>query len=88
MLLGLTRSDAVAIHDADDVSGPERIAAQMDHVETHGVAGCGTWCCLIDLNGDPLGYETYPAQPANNLRALDMASIAHARSLFPRDVLD
>ena len=54
-LLALSSGDLVAIMDADDISHPRRIAAQVEFLETNpDVGAVGTRGRFIDPDGDDL----------------------------------
>ncbi len=52
----LSHGELVARMDADDVSLPERLAKQVDHLDRHGeVAVLGTGAEFVDVDDRPLG---------------------------------
>lgn len=72
LLLSLTESELVAFHDADGWSRPGRLAAQAEAVLEQGLDGCSCWSRLLDLHGDPVGFDVGSAPaPAAPGRAGD-----------------
>jgi glycosyltransferase involved in cell wall biosynthesis len=64
-LLGEARSEFIARMDADDVSHPERFAAQVDYLRRHpACAAVGTGAVVVDATGQPLRGELPPDDPA------------------------
>ena len=50
------RGELVARIDGDDVCAPQRLAAQVEHLDEHAdVAGCATWTTEIDENDRVIG---------------------------------
>jgi glycosyltransferase involved in cell wall biosynthesis len=88
LLLGLTQSDFVAFHDADDWSHPERLAAQVALLDREQMDGCGTWNVLVDLNDDPIGFVTPPANASLALQRELNHPLLHPTTLYHRRVFD
>jgi glycosyltransferase involved in cell wall biosynthesis len=88
LLLSLTESELVAFHDADDRSRPDRIAAQVDFLLDRELDACGSWCLLVDLYGDPIGFDTVPEHASEALREQLGDSILHPTTLWRREALD
>ena len=78
----------VAFQDADDWSTPHRIERQVDHLLVHDLDGCGCWIRAVDLNGDPVGYETVPANASAALREARCHPAFHPTMLYRTAVLD
>jgi len=54
----------IAVMDADDVAHPERLARQVEFLETYPQIGLvGSWVRLINENGDVLGQSQLPCTP-------------------------
>jgi glycosyltransferase involved in cell wall biosynthesis len=84
------RGQFIARMDADDVSVPERLEAQVDYLRSHeDVAVVGSWVQRMDEQGVLGAVQRYPAEPA--LVAWSMAffnSVAHPTVLMRRAALD
>jgi hypothetical protein len=87
-LLALTDSEYIAFHDADDWSTPDRFSTQVAYLEREGFEGCGSWARLVDLNGDPLGFETYPLHASLAMRLRCSDELLHPSSLLRRRLFD
>ena len=89
--LAVARGEYVAVHDADDLSRPERLATQVAFLERHGlVAACGTHFDRIDAAGRRIREEIpYPCSDALVAWWLLLFAnpIAHSSAMFRRDVL-
>lgn len=60
-----------AINDSDDISHPERIAQQVDFLESHPEIGMVGSCVeLIDAQGKHLGYRLYPERYPTLLKTI------------------
>lgn len=65
------RGDLIARMDADDISEPNRLAAQVEFMEQNPrIALVGTQLEVIDETGRHLGYRPYPCVHADILRAM------------------
>lgn len=78
----------VAFQDADDWSAPDRIEQQVDYLLARDLDGCGCWIRAVDLNGDPVGYETVPANASAALREARCHPAFHPTMLYRTVVLD
>lgn len=66
-----TRGELIARMDADDISEPNRIAAQVEFLEKNPhISLVGTQLQVIDECGRRLGYRPYPCDQAGILRAM------------------
>jgi glycosyltransferase involved in cell wall biosynthesis len=88
LIVAMTGSDYVAIQDADDWSHPDRFAEQIAFLEERALDGCGSWCLTVDINGDPLGFETWPEYPTAELRRPEGHAVVHGSTLYRRRVFD
>lgn len=69
--LAEARADLVAIHDADDVSVPQRLARQVAYLQSHPEIGVvGSQVAVIDEQGQVRGYRRFPLQPTDIWQAL------------------
>jgi len=84
--LKLARGDYLARQDADDISGPHRLAAQFDFLASHPeVDAVGTNAVLIDVRGNKIGnMEIDPDLKELSRRNL----LVHGSMLFRRHVFD
>jgi len=84
--LKLARGDYLARQDADDISGPHRLAAQFDFLALHPeVDAVGTDAVLIDVGGNKIGnMEIDPDLKELSRRNL----LVHGSMLFHRHVFD
>lgn len=89
--LEVARGGLLAIHDADDLSRPERIAAQVEFLSRRpDVAACGTRVATIDASCDPV--EGVPAAPTSDALVawqflLFSNPIAHSSAMVRREVV-
>ncbi|NVJ91767.1 MAG: glycosyltransferase [Methylocystaceae bacterium] len=87
--LGLKHIDSqfVAIHDADDISCPQRLEKQVSwmksHQETVLLAG---WCKFIDLNDNEIGTYQPPINRSDILNSMTHCNpISHSSVLFRKE---
>jgi glycosyltransferase involved in cell wall biosynthesis len=68
--------DFVALLDADDIAYPDRIARQVEFLDSHPeIAGVGTWARHIaEKSGKPLFIERTPVTPATVRKGLNYNS--------------
>jgi glycosyltransferase involved in cell wall biosynthesis len=88
LLLCLTESGFVAFQDADDWSSPERLPTQLAFLREQGFDGCGTWSLLVDLHGDPMGFEVNPENASLSMREQLNYALLHPTGLYRRRVFD
>jgi glycosyltransferase involved in cell wall biosynthesis len=88
LLLSLTESGFVAFQDADDWSAPERLSAQLAFLRERGFDGCGTWSLLVDLHGDPTGFELHPENASLSIRHQLSYALLHPTGLYRRRVFE
>lgn len=88
--IALSRAPLIARQDADDVSLPERIGAQVTFLRTHPEVGIvGTWATVVDPSGRPKGALEHPtAHAAIEFELLFNSPFAHPSVMFRKDVLD
>lgn len=86
--LQLARGEFVARMDADDVSRPDRLEAQVAYMERHPEVGiCGTWVRLIDAGeGEIARYPTDPGEI--RCRLLFNNALAHPSVILRREMLE
>jgi NDP-4-keto-2,6-dideoxyhexose 3-C-methyltransferase len=84
--LKLARGDYLARQDADDISGPHRLEAQLEFLALHPeVDAVGTDAVLIDVGGNKIGnMEIDPDLKGLSRRNL----LVHGSMLFRRHVFD
>lgn len=88
--LGLARGEYIARMDADDVSLPERLAAQVSLLDEYpqvGVVGCAMQ--MIDADGSPMGIVRHPI--AHNFILWTLCfhtSFAHPTVVFRKAVVE
>ncbi len=88
VILKLTESAYFAFQDADDESHPDRFVEQLRFMSENSCLGCGSWFTLVDIYGDPLGFEACPENASNALRdGLVANSILHPAALYDRKIL-
>jgi glycosyltransferase involved in cell wall biosynthesis len=69
--LALARGEFVAILDADDVADPTRLQRQVAYLRAHPQVGVvGSQIRVIDADGAPAGYRSFPADHDTILRSL------------------
>lgn len=87
---GLARGEYIAVMDADDVSLPERLAAQVAFLDEHLEVGVvGSSVQLIDSDGSPGNVWRYPTMHGLILWALCFYSpLAHPTVVFRRAVVE
>jgi glycosyltransferase involved in cell wall biosynthesis len=88
LLLSITESEYVAFHDADDCSVPYRFAAQITFLTGCRLDGCGSWCLHVDLNGDPVGFDSAPGQSGLPYKGAITSVVFHPATLYRRHVFD
>ena len=63
--IALARGRYVARQDQDDVSLPERLAKQVEFLDTHpDTAMVGTWAEIFDASGRDMRFHRHPHDPA------------------------
>lgn len=84
--LKLARGAFLARHDADDISGPQRLEAQIEFLSLHPeVDAVGTDAVLIDVDGNRVGdLKVDPGLKGLSRRNL----LVHGSMLFRRHVFD
>ncbi len=84
--LKLARGDYLARQDADDISGPHRLASQLEFLSLHPeIDAVGTDAILIDAGGNKIGdMEIDPDLKELSRRNL----LVHGSMLFRRHVFD
>ncbi len=61
--LNVANGKYIARMDADDISMPNRLEAQLNYMEDHSqIALCGCWAELINEKGNKIGVKRYPIQ--------------------------
>jgi glycosyltransferase involved in cell wall biosynthesis len=81
----IARGTYIARMDADDIALPERLARQVEYMDTHpDIAVCGSWATCIDKNGDNIGSYNYP--PVENKKIKKYALI-HNPFIHPSVVI-
>lgn len=85
-----TNGRYIARQDADDISEPGRLAAQVEYLERRSeVVLVGTWASVIDENGDVIGHtapETEPGIHSGGLRQKNQ--FVHGSILMRREAYD
>lgn len=85
----LARGKYVAINDADDRSLPDRLARQVEYLDTHPecvLLGCGA--LIVDEQGNGLGMRQPPAEDARLRRLLAIGNpFVHSTVVYRRDAL-
>jgi glycosyltransferase involved in cell wall biosynthesis len=87
-LLGVTESEYVAFHDADDLAHPDRLTIQIAYLRSHGADACGSWCVLQDEENDAVGFQTYPEDASERFRQRNCHPILHPTTLFTRRLME
>src|SRR5438128_2083763 len=89
LVISLTDSEFVGFQDADDWSSPQRFKSQVAFLHETEFEGCGSWFMLIDMNGDPVGFETCPENASFTLQhSSNGIPILHPSTLYYRRVFD
>ncbi len=80
--LGVARGEYIARMDCDDVSLPNRLAAQVAFMDANpGIDACGTWALDVDRAGNVIGKrETFVGEQLNNFYW--RMSLIHSSSMF------
>ena len=56
----VARGEYIARHDDDDISAPQRFAAQVEFLESNqDCVGCGSRVAIIDVDGDVIGSKKF-----------------------------
>jgi glycosyltransferase involved in cell wall biosynthesis len=86
----LAKGKYIARMDADDLSLPERLARQVDYLETHPDVGVlGTWVEWIDENGISISKVREPTMPNTISWTLPTRNcLSHASVTMRRDVIE
>lgn len=84
--LGLARGEYIARMDGDDVSHPERFAAQVRFLDTErNIALVGTWANVINETGDVVGVMRVPTSSCEIYETLLMKNVfIHPSVMFRR----
>lgn len=87
--LAVVRGEYVARMDADDISLPERLAKQVNYLDTHPEVGVvGAQVNFIDTEGRSLGPVTYPTDPLLiDWTMLLSNRLWHPLAMFRRDLV-
>lgn len=56
------KGEYVAVQDADDISYPERLGAQLEHMRRNSLKLCGTWAYLVLPDGTREEFR-HPTEP-------------------------
>jgi glycosyltransferase involved in cell wall biosynthesis len=88
--IGAALGAYIARQDADDLSDPGRLAAQVDHLEANpATALLGTSYRRIDESGRPEGTRPVPSDPTSiRWRLLFLSAFAHSSVMIRAAVLD
>jgi glycosyltransferase involved in cell wall biosynthesis len=87
------RGELLARMDSDDVSYPHRLATQVQYMDEHPDIGlCGTWCDLIDDEGQTVGEWRLPTLHQEIVRRLqhpfgNSAAFCHPTVMCRRSVM-
>jgi glycosyltransferase involved in cell wall biosynthesis len=86
----LARAPLIARMDADDISLPRRLEAQVAYLRSHAhVSVVGSWVQLIDDRGTNGALKTYPSDPAMVAWSLAFFNtLAHPTVMMRRDALE
>ncbi|WP_318557106.1 glycosyltransferase [Geobacter anodireducens] len=83
----LSKSKYIARMDADDISDPQRLAIQLDFMESHPDVGvCGTWVKTFG-DGDVLEWQYGIASDDIKSNLLFESPFAHPSVMFRRSIL-
>jgi glycosyltransferase involved in cell wall biosynthesis len=87
--MALVRGEYVAVLDHDDLALPERLARQVDFLDSHAEVGAvGAQVRTIDSAGIPIECWHYPTHPAGaRWELLFGASLLHSASMFRHALL-
>ena len=88
--LASARGEYVVRQDADDISVPERLAKQIELLDTRGdLVLVGSSHRRIGVQGEPLGLRQAPTQPTEiRWRLLFVNAFAHTSAVLRRKILD
>lgn len=88
--LSVAKGKYIARMDADDVSFPDRLKAQVEFLERFSDIGiCGTYVGLIDEHGSSLGYgQHYTDDAMLRIKLLSDSCFAHPSVMMKKSVLD
>ena len=90
--LEVARGLYVARQDADDLSGPERLAEQVALLDQRPEVGLvGTWVNFIDAAGQPMAKHPFPDSTGNatiQAQLLIDCCFCHGSVMFRRQLLD
>jgi len=87
--LGEARAPLMAIMDADDLAEPARLEKQVNYLEVHPeVEILGSQVCVIDAEGKPLGYRSFPGDHDAIVRAMrTVVPLSQPSTMFRRNVV-
>lgn len=87
--IGAATGEYIARMDADDIAHPERLARQVDFLDTNrDVVVVGSQVQLIDVRGEPLGIRRYPLGNDALRRAMARYSpFAHPATMYRRRIV-
>lgn len=88
MLIAATHSDYIAFHDADDVSDPARLSAQVAELARYGLDAVGCSSRVLDQCGTLIGVEARPRAATLAIRSTRADMLLHPTSLFRRSTLE
>jgi glycosyltransferase involved in cell wall biosynthesis len=88
--LELARGKYIAVMDADDISHPERLARQVQFLETHpGIGILGTQVEMINADGEKTGEWRFPTDPdLVAWRLLFRTGLCHPTVMARRSLLE
>jgi len=78
------RGEYIAVLDADDVTQPERLCRQVEHLDAHPeVVLLGTWADYIDADNEIIGAWTPPTDAAALLTSMASENpIVHSSAMY------
>jgi len=84
--LSEARGEFMAVLDADDIAEPTRLQRQVEYLQAHPKIGVvGSQVCVIDADGKPTGYRSFPTDHDNILQALQCTvSVCQGSAMFRR----
>jgi hypothetical protein len=88
--IALSRAPLIARQDADDVSLPERLGAQVTFLGTHPQVGIvGTWVTVVDPSGKAKDVLEHPTEHAAiEFELLFNSPFAHPSVMFRKEVFE